>query len=782
MEVSSGMPWTAFAFLAGDILFQHSAQLPPAWGIAAGGLLTVLAGLRWGWRWWLGFSLGWLWAAGFALWHRVPELPDAWIGTTVEVRLTIVDLPLIRPTNTRLTADISSPDRNAPEAWRVSLSWRDAPELRAGQVWKTQVRLKPTHSFQNPGSRDYAGWLYHRGIRYRGYVTGDAARQLDGSGCCWLDRMRQTVRDRLSATAVPPSGKALLYALVLGDRSATSHSMRSVAAATGVSHLLAISGLHISLVGGLVALMVNWGWRRLPACQRVPAIVAGAIAGLGAATVYAMLSGFGLPARRALLMLAIAVVLLSRRRAWSPWRIYALALLAVLLSEPTAVLEAGFWLSFVAVAAILALLPHVQGRPWWYTWPVMQTGIAVALYPVLFAFDMPSAPLGILVNLLLVPLFSLLLIPAALLGTALLLLPGGPSLPLEWVGRALAWTWSGLEWGAQWTPHLARPAWSPVTLSGLALAAVLLLLPPGIRSRVAGLVLLVACHLPRQAVLPDGAFRLDVLDVGQGLATVIRTRHHRLIYDTGAAYPSGFNLADAVLLPWLQHNGLHGIDLVVLSHGDNDHAGAAARLLQGISAGRVLSGEPGRVDPASERCPSDYFWRWDGVVFGFIQPPVARTLRGNNTSCVLLVRGRGGSALLTGDAERRIEQLMIYELKSAAPVDVVVAGHHGSATSSSEPFVQAVEAAHVIYSAGYRNRYGFPKAVVDRRWAEAGARRWRTDGCGLVAVDFPAQAGEAVLLRPHAPRHSAYWAFPDIPCEVTRTAPSSMIRGLKKSD
>lgn len=773
------MPWTAFvcAFLAGDMLLQHSAQLPPAWAVAAGALLILAAGLRWGWHWWLGVSLGWLWAAGFALWHRVPELPKAWAGQTVEVRLSIVDLPVTRRMNSHLTADIRRSERNTSETWRVSLSWRDAPALRAGQVWRARVRLKPTHSFRNPGSRDYAGWLYRRGIRYRGYVTGDAALQLNDAACCWLDRVRQAVRDRLSDLEVPPSGKALLYALVVGDRSATSHSMRSIAAATGVSHLLAISGLHISLIGGLVAFGVNRGWRRMRACQRVPAVLVGAIAGLGAATLYAMLSGFGLPARRALLMLAIGVLLLSRRRAWSPWRVYALALLGVLLSEPSAVLDAGFWLSFVAVAAILALLPHTRERPWWYTWPAMQAGIAVALYPVLFAFDMPSAPLGLLFNLLLVPLFSLLLIPAALLGVALLLLPGGPALPLEWVGQALAWTWSGLEWGAQWTPYLERPAWSPVTLAGLCLGAVLLLLPPGFRSRSAGLAVLAASHFPQPPALSDGAFRLDVLDVGQGLAAVIRTRNHLLIYDTGAAYPSGFNLADAVLLPWLRYNGLHKVDLVVLSHGDNDHSGAAEHLLHGIRAGRVLSGEPGRVKPVSLHCPSGYFWRWDGVVFGFVQPPVARTLHGNNSSCVLLVKGKGGNALLTGDAERRIEQLMVADLSSEAPIDVVVAGHHGSATSSSKAFVQAVQARHVIYSVGYQNRYGFPKQSVDRRWAAAGARRWRTDGCGLLAVEFPALTNKPLLPRPYAPGHPAYWLFPDIACEVTRAAPSSMIPG-----
>ena len=244
----------------------------------------------------------------------------------------------------------------------------------------------------------------------------------------------------------------------------------------------------------------------------------------------------------------------------------------------------------------------------------------------------------------------------------------------------------------------------------LVLGVGLLLAPRGMPARGAGLVLLFTAHLPVVSGMPQGAFQLDVLDVGQGLAAVIRTRHHVMLFDTGAAYPSGFNLGDAVIVPWLRHQGLDHLDLLVLSHGDKDHAGAAPYLLRQIAADTVLSGEPGRVAVPADLCPSNYFWRWDGVRFGFIQPAQAKHFRGNNASCVLFIEGKGGRALLTGDAEARIERAMIPMLEAHAPLDVVVAGHHGSATSSGQGFVSATGARHVIYSVGYRKPLPFPES------------------------------------------------------------------------
>lgn len=779
MEISKRMPWTAFLFLAGVTLFQHISHLPPGWVPGLLGLAVLFALIRWGVRWWVWLPLGWGWAAACALVQQVPELPPEWVGRTVEARLTIEDLPARKRNITRFVARIKTPDGTVGPVSRVRLSWRDAPELRAGGSWRARLRVKPAHAYRNPGSWDYSAWLYRHGIRYTGYVVDGTAEPDGPAGCCWIARVRQSIRDSLQRIDAPAKGKAILQALVLGDRSSITHDMRETLSATGVSHLLAISGLHISLAAGLVGFLVARGWRRIPVCRHTPAMVAGAVAGLVAATLYALISGMGLPAQRALLMLASAVLLLWFRRSWSPWQLFGQVLLVVLVFEPDAVLDAGFWLSFVAVGAILALVPHTRGRPWWLTWLIIQAGISIALYPVLLAFDMPMAPFGFLINLLMVPLFSLVLIPAAMLAVIILLL-GGYAPPVEWVATVLTWVWGGLSWLAQWHPLSLRPAWSPATLSGLFLGSAMLLAPPGMRTRGAGLLLILGCHLPPRPDLQQGEFRLQVLDVGQGLGTVIQTRNHVAVFDTGAAYPGGFNLADAVVVPWLRHQGIDHLDAVILSHGDNDHAGAAPRLLAQVTAGQVFSGEPARVKVRSTLCPSRYSWRWDGVRFGFIQPPQASHYRGNNASCVLLVKGSGGSALLTGDAEARIEQLLLPTLIQEAPIDVVVAGHHGSTTSSSSEFVRTSGARHVIYSAGYRNRYGFPKALVDRRWRSAGARRWRTDGCGTVRVYFPMDgAMKGAEVTTFEGSHLHYWDHTDVRCEMTASPASSMIHKSK---
>lgn len=770
------MPWMALAFLTGCVLFQGLEQLPPWPLVETGVVLVVLAAAFRGWRWWLFLPLGGLWAAAFALWFQVPSLPDGWIGETIEARLTITSLPKARAGITRFVANIESTKEGGPGSHRVSLSWRNPPELRVGQAYRALVRLKPAHSYRNPGSWDYAGWLYRQGIRYRGYVVPGEWHLLGNSACCSLNRIRQSIRDRISVAEMPANGRALLLALVLGDRSEMTREMRETAAITGVSHLLAISGLHISLVGGMAALFFGWLWRRTRWCQRVPALLAGAIAGLVVAGLYAALSGFGLPARRALLMLAVAVFLLHLRRAWTPWQIFSVVLIALLLVQPDAVLEAGFWLSFIAVAAILALLPQLRGRPWWYTLVALQIGISLSLYPVLLAFDMQTAPLGILFNLAMVPLFSLLLIPAALLAVVSSLVAPGLILPVQWTGGSLDWIWSMLESGAQWAPlQVQRPGASIPTLICLGLGVFLLLSGPGMRTRLAGIVLFAVVHFPKAPGLQEGGFRMDVLDVGQGLSAVIETRTHRLLFDTGAAYPSGFNLADAVVLPWFWRKGIDEVDMLVLSHGDNDHAGAADSLVRRVNLKQVFSGEPARVDVPASNCPAGYFWRWDGVLFGFVQPTFAQRLEGNDASCVLLIKGQWGSALLTGDAGKRIERAMLPSLREMGPFDVVIAGHHGSATSSSQEFVQAVQAGHVVYAVGYRNRYGFPREKVDRRWAESGARRWRTDACGQIGFDFTSPLPEGTAPEVYAPTHRRYWEFPDLPCEMTTPAPSSMI-------
>ncbi len=760
------MPWKAGCFLLGCWWLQRSAGLP-SWAVVAavGGVALAFALAARGRGWplsalaWL--LAGWTLAAGQALLDRPPALPWAVERADWQADWVVERLPVRRHGITRLVVRIERLERQGERVagdWRVRLSWRDAPELHVGQRWRTPVRLKPAHSYRNAGSWDYAGWLYRQGIRYRGYVNRGDRHLLGETACCLLERLRERWRETLRARVDAGPGRALLLALVLGDRSEVDPAMRQALQRTGTSHLLAISGLHIGLIAALTGGLAGWVWRRTPGCRRVPARLIAVAVGLGFAALYALASGFGLPARRALAMLAILAWLLWQRRDGRTADAFSLALILVLAAEPTAVLEAGFWLSFVAVAAILTVLPHLRERPVWQQALGVQLAVSLALYPVLLAFDMPSSLLSVPVNLVLVPLFGLVLMPALLL---VLLLSAWSDWPLELADTLLDGLWRLLHRLGDGAPMLPGPPVTEVGVALLVLAVVLLLIAPGWRLRLPGAVLLLAVHLPRVPALATGEFTVDVLDVGQGLSLVVRTARHRLVYDAGPAYGSGFNLAEVVVLPWLRHHGIGSVDRLVLSHGDRDHAGGAEALVRQVRIGEVLSGEPQRLPVAGRRCHAGEHWRWDGVEFRFVQPDWAARRRGNNASCVLAVMGPGGRALFMGDAETSVERALLPWLREHAPFDLVVAGHHGSTTSSSAAFVAAVDARHLVYTVGYRNRYGFPRPEVDARWRQAGATRWRTDGCGSLRFRF-LESGLAVQDRAGAqPR---YWRLRDVPC------------------
>ena len=750
----------ALPLLAGTWLVQQGSDLPAIAWLLAGLLLSLV----FAWRRWFGLAglLGSMAWAGLHASLQVPDpIPHLQQGLTYQVSGVVQALPEHRNGRTTLkfAADrIVDGEQQLIGRWLLRVSWREAPDaIRVGQRWQLPLRIRPAHGFRNPGGWDYAGWLYRQGIRYTAYVARGAPRRLPPSGCCWLQQSRQWIRDRLQPHLPDHVGSGMLLALVLGDRSGVTPGERQVLALTGTSHLFAISGLHIGLAAGFFGVLLAWVWRRMPAlCSRIPAWIAGTAGGLVVAAMYALVSGFALPAQRALVMLAAAGVMLLYRRSLSPGSLFGIALAAALLFDPGASLEAGFWLSFVAVMAIFLAMPHLQARHWLLQAAMLQAAIGLALYPVLLAFNMPSTPVGPLVNLVLVPLFGLFVVPVGLLATVATLLMPAAGAGLSWLAELLAFIHSLLAAVSAVDLRIPPLAWSLPHWLLLVLGTLLLFVAPGMKLRGVGILLLVSAHLPQQPDLHSGDFEVALLDVGQGLAMLVRTREHVLLYDTGAAYPSGFNMADAVLLPYLNHRGIAELDLLVLSHGDNDHDGAAESLLQQVRAREVVSGEPGRTPVEDQACRAGRQWQWDGVDFAFIQPRQTAWAKGNNASCVLLVSGEGGRVLIPGDVESRVERQLTSELSSVAPVDIVVASHHGSRSSSSDALVNAVRASHVLYAAGARNRYGFPHPQVVARWQEAGAQAWRTDRHG--AVGFRVLRGEGVrgpfLFHP---RNRRYW-------------------------
>jgi len=640
----------------------------------------------------------------------------------------------------------------APQHLR--LSWYgDAPELHLGDCYELQVKLSAPHGSANPGGFDYEAWLWRQGIGATGYIK--AARACAATRAMPIGRLRERVVAAIATALDAHPMRGIIEALTVGVTMRISDAQWQVFRHTGTSHIVAISGWHIGLVAGWLLFIGRWLLLRLP--RPVPALPLAALAALIGAGAYAMLAGLALPTLRALVMLAVALAALLYTRTISFSRILALAALVVVLWHPVAVLAPGFWLSFGAVAWIVYLVRvRPRGRRSLFLW--LQFGLALGLAPLTLYLFSQASLVSPLVNALILPLAGLFL-PLLLLSVLLLLLWPALGTPLLQYGAdVLAAGWSLLAHMAAWP--LAAIAQSAPGLLAVALALLgvaLLFAPRGLPGRWLGAILLLPLLLswrPPGQTIPAGGYQLVVLDVGQGLAAVVQTRNHVLVYDTGPAYRTGFNAGSAIVVPYLRQARLKTVDRLLVSHGHNDHIGGAAALQQLVPV-RHYSGAGG-----TRPCQSGQSWHWDGVDFEILHPLEPNPdLSENNGSCVLRVSGPGGVTLLAGDIEREVEQALVQRAATALAADIVVVPHHGSATSSTAAFVAATAPAYALIPSGWHNRWDFPAAEVVARYREQGAQVFATaDSGALIAPVWP-QAPIVVqrwrVLRPRL------WQIPD---------------------
>ncbi len=716
------------ALAAGLVLPRFLPALPAQWFCAALAAVGLLLLLRVRWVAPGLFLLGLSWASYQSQSAIDDRLPASMDGRTFWIEGRVVGLPSRIGNVVRFELDdIQSRHAGLPST--VRLSWYDGPLLQAGERWRLAARLKRPHGMVNPHSFDYEAWLLARRIGATGSIKAGerlmASRASDG----WRDQLRARLM------TVPASDRqGAIAALVVGDDSGLSRDDWQVLQDTGTVHLMVISGQHIGMLAGLlyglVALLARLGaWPR-----RLPWLPWACGLALSGALAYGWLAGFEVPVRRACLMVTVVLVWRLRFRHLGVWLPLLLALDGVLLIDPLVTLQPGFWLSFGAVAVLaLAFSGRLGSWRWWKALTRAQWAATLGLLPLLLALGLPISASGPLANLLAVPWVSLT-VPFALLGTLLLPLGGAGEALLSMVGFSLALLFDVLAAIASWQPAWIAMGLPPWALAMIGLGVLLLLLPAGIPLRSLGFVLLLSLAFPPRVEVPEGRAQVWVLDVGQGLAVLVRTREHALLYDAGPKQGE-FDTGERVVVPSLRTLGASRLDLLLLSHADNDHSGGAEAVQRLLRVERVVSGEPSRHAPdlGAEPCESGSTWQWNDVRFSLWQWQAAQD--SNQQSCVLQIEANGERILLTGDIDQPAEQAWLASEQQMSSHWLLLP-HHGSRSSSSEPFLQGVAAQAALISRSLHNPFGHPHPSVTARLEAFDIKAYDTALHGAIRIDL----------------------------------------------
>lgn len=744
-------------YLAGVLLVQQLPTLPAIQWLMVG---IVIVGLMAWLRFWRGlfFMMGITWAVLFAMNRLSDRLPESLEGIDIPVKGVIADLPEQDEKRARFDFVITDSTRDLPS--KVKLSWYyPRHEIKAGQHWSFTVKLKRPHGNLNPGAFDYERWLFMEGIGATGYVRNNPAPALLPDEPAWysISAGRQRIVDRLSQLPGDAQSIALVKALAIGDGSSIPQEQWEVFRKTGTLHLMVISGSHIGLIAGLVYFVALrlWAWTNLLAWppQRVAALSA-----LAVAILYSALAGFSIPTQRAVVMLAVFMAAIILQRNTHSLNTLAVAMFAVLLLDPLAVLSAGFWLSFLAVAVIVYAVAGRLGKPGYFEGVIkINWATTVALSPLLLFFFQQVSIIAPLANLIAVPIVSFLAVPPSLLTVMVMFvspaLAGKLLFLVDAVLQGLWWILNELASAPLSAINHAEPS---VWALCFAIPGVLIMLAPaGMPSRWLGLVMFLPLAFTRPEQPETGNFKMTLLDVGQGLSAVVQTPHHVLVYDTGAKFSEQSDMGQSVLLPFLRKQGVDRIDSLVVSHGDNDHIGGAESLLAGIETEQVLTSVPQQLSSHSPiACAAAQSWDWDGVIFTVLSPRPPGFVSENDNSCVLKIQSEKNSVLLTGDIEAAAESWLVGVYGEQLKADVLIAAHHGSKTSSTPMFLQTVRPDYVLIPAGYRNQFGFPHQSVLKRYQDIKAKWLNVADQGAIFVEADK---ESLAVQSMRTVESKYW-------------------------
>lgn len=737
----------------------------------------------------LAFALGYLWMWLHIDFHLSKKVPAQLEGEAIQVVGTIVSLPESQNEGIRFEFDIKQTIPNGlwTNPGKVLLSYydsRDQPfasinrkSFKVGDEWQFWVKLKKPRCYSNPGSFDKEKYYFQNRWQAQGRILlklpkkklgknkdsvknnsnnnddnnslaickGHKPSLLNSSIDCspkkiksdWfscpIHRLRAMGLSKIRNVLENKPFCALITALVFGVREGITETEWQVFRDTGTAHLMAISGLHIGLVASVVYFLMQFIWRFLPqSLLIIPATWVSALMAILGSLIYALLAGFSIPTQRALVMITLFMFSTLLRRMGNAWRTYFISLMLVVLFDPFSTLSVGFWLSFSAVAMILyGIKGRLQPSGIWWKWGRAQWVVFLGLMPITLGFFKQLSLVSPFANILAIPWVSFTVVPPALLGTALLFISeSAGSFCLRLAEFFFSLLWPVLEFFAK----MSKATWMPLQITGVSLVAaflgcLILLVPRGFPGRFLGVIGLLPLFLATPITPSLGTAKFTLLDVGQGLAAVLQTNQHVLLFDTGPKFGEGSDTGARVILPFLENQGIKKIDAIVISHGDNDHIGGLISILQKMTIGTILTSERKPIEkiysklnnisynhlPEIKPCYAGQKWHWDGVLFEMIHPDTKHNAKRNDMSCVLKIKVGAQSVLLTADIEQPSEMQILEKYQEKLASSILVVPHHGSKTSSSLEFIQAVHPAYALIPVGYMNPYGHPKPdILDR--------------------------------------------------------------------
>ncbi len=794
------MPIKLLLFSLGVISVSFFPQLPPLYSLFVLCFPFVL------WRWRMSrylfallLGVGWGVYSGHKLLDM--QITDELVGRDLVVTGRIQGLPErderrlrfnLHVTSAATTSGQTIPVADFPT--KLQLSWYQyqrsgaqsaLPSVAIGDEWQLRVRLKRPRGFVNPAGFDYQAWLLRQGIGATGYVLDHRNNQKvitmekNFSVDDWINQQRYQLQQWI-ITRSESSERGILIALLIGDSALVDKNQWLRMQQTGTSHLIAISGLHVGFLAIFGFYIGLWLGKCIQLVwHRCPALMIAWCCAIICASFYSALAGFNIPTVRTLIMLVVFYLACLWRRSINVADIFCMALALVVVLDPLAALDLGFWLSFGAVALLLIyfsgrLIAKKNIQPWsgfsianlligfirsqW----VMFIGLLVPLSLLVSSVSL-VAPVA---NAVAIPLITFLVVPLLFISVAISQVFADSSDFLldiaGWLMEILKLFLDGLlAIGGKWSSPVV--AFSPTLAIVIALSCCVLLLPKGLFPRALawcglfiGALLGVVIAPPNQ---PD--LRLNVLDVGQGTAVVVQVGKQILVYDTGPKYTDNFDAGSGIVVPYLYAQGIDHIDQLIVSHGDMDHAGGLTGVMEKISPGQLLAGEPEKIPHALQNkfvvknCHQVPAWRWQKVDFRFLQFPQLPSANANNHSCVLLISYGDHHILLPGDIETSVEQALIRTQQLPEKLQLLLVAHHGSRTSSGAGFVNKMQPGFVVYSAGYRSQHGHPHQQVRQRYQAVGSREINTAGSGAVLFEW--RQDKLQVVREYRQANRRYW-------------------------